>query len=74
MFKKPHDLEPAAHEAEIAEPQETDRIIGNVNIEVEFEDTLGAALLGAIAIALMVALLLVIRQNRALVTQLGQGA
>jgi len=67
MFSKHRDLE-AAHEADIAPLAEPENMSGNVNVEIE--DSLGAAILGLIALALLIALLRVVGQNRALVNQL----
>ncbi len=72
MFKRPHDLETAAHEAEIIEPQTAAN--KGISIEFEFDDTIGAIMLGVVTVALLFALLRIIGQNRALVTQLRQKA
>ncbi len=69
MFSKHRDLE-TAHEADIVPLSDAENMNGNVNVEIEFEDSFGAAILGLIALALLFALLRVMGQNRALVNQL----
>lgn len=70
MPEKSYALAANAQPSEIVDPQQARRAPNTVNVEFEFEDTLGAAMLGVVAISLLISLLLVIRQNRALVTQL----
>ncbi len=65
-----HRAPEGAHEVEIAIPPDTNIKSSGLQVEFEFEDTVGVVMLGLVTLALLITLLAVIRQNRALVNQL----